>query len=289
MISTLFKGSSVRIIPKLDIKGPNLVKGVHLEGLRVLGKPWDFAKFYYEQGADELIYMDAVASLYNRNNLLHIVEKTSKEIFIPITVGGGIRTISDIRDALNAGADKVAINTAALKEPSLIQLAAQRFGSSTIVVGIEAQKINDKYEAYTENGREPTGVDVLTWAKQVVELGAGEIFLTSINQEGTGDGYDTDLIKSIADSVPVPVVACGGAGKREHILRAIVEGHADAVCMASMLHYYYIKNCFIDGDIYAEEGNISFLQSKKTWMHESTSISFIKSFLSEYGIDCRHL
>ena len=197
----------VRIIPRLDIKGPNLVKGIHLEGLRVLGKPEKFARHYYEQGADELVYMDVVASLYGRNNLLDIVAKTSREIFIPLTVGGGLRTIKDIQAVLRAGADKVALNTAAIRRPELIREAAKRFGSSTIVISIEAIKKSDgRYEAYTDNGREKTGVDVFDWALKAVELGAGEIMITSIDQEGTGHGFDIALTRKIAEAVNIPVI-----------------------------------------------------------------------------------
>ncbi len=280
---------NIRIIPKLDIKGPNLVKGVHLEGLRVLGKPWWFAKYYYEQGADELIYMDAVASLYDRNSILEFVRQTSKEIFIPITVGGGLRTITDIREALRAGADKVSINTAAIKSPNLISEAANRFGSSTIVVGIEAQKQMDgSYEAFMENGREPTGKDVFAWAKQVEELGAGEIFLTSIGQEGTGKGYDIELTRRVAESVSIPVIAVGGAGTPEHVHDVISKGKADAVSMASMLHYNFIEHCDINKEDFCEEGNIIFLQSGKTsYRMNQASIGDIKRHLLENAVSCR--
>ena len=203
---------SVRIIPRLDIKGPNLVKGIHLEGLRVLGKPEQFARYYYEQGADELLYMDVVASLYQRNSLLEIVARTAREIFIPMTVGGGLRNLEDIREVLRAGADKVSLNTAVIGRPELIREAAHQFGSSTIVVSIEAIKNRDgSYEAYTDNGRESTGVDALEWALRAVELGAGELLVTSIDREGMGNGFDLELTRTIAESVPVPVIACGGA------------------------------------------------------------------------------
>ena len=189
----------IRIIPRLDIKGPNLVKGIHLEGLRVLGKPEDFAKLYYEQGADELIYQDTVASLYQRNSLTDIITKTAKNIFIPITVGGGLRTLDDINKVLRAGADKVAINTAAIKNPNFITEASRAFGSSTIVVAIETIKQpNNSYLAYTDNGREYTGVDAISWAKEVEEHGAGEILLTSIDQEGTGNGFDLELTSIVS-------------------------------------------------------------------------------------------
>jgi len=186
---------TVRIIPRLDIKGPNLVKGIHLEGLRVLGKPSDFARYYYESGADEIMFMDVVASLYERNSLHDIISETARSIFIPITVGGGLRSISDIKEVLRAGADKVCLNTAAINNPNLIKEATRMFGSSTIVVAIEAIKGNDgKYLAYTDNGREYTGVEVIEWAKKLDEMRVGEIVLTSVDREGTGEGFDMELI-----------------------------------------------------------------------------------------------
>ena len=219
-----------------------MVKGIQLEGLRILGKPEVFARHYYEQGADELLYMDIVASLYGRNSLLDIISKTSKEIFIPLTVGGGLRTIEDISDALNAGADKVALNTAVINEPELIRKASRRFGSSTIVVSIEAKKINDSYEAYTDNGREKTGRDAIKWATEAVELGAGEIMITSIDREGTGKGFDLFLTKAISESVPVPVIACGGAGKTEHVYEVINKAKSNAASIASLVHYDFNNN-----------------------------------------------
>ncbi len=228
----------IRLIPRLDIKGPYLVKGIQMEGLRKLGDPNKFALSYYNQGACELIYIDIVASLYNRDNIIEIVKKTAKDIFIPLTVGGGVRSIEDIRKLLHSGADKVAINTAAIKEPKLIKEAASVFGSQCIVVSIEAKRIgSNKWEAYIDNGRERTGVDVLDWVLQAVELGAGELLITSVDQEGTKKGYDIDLIRIIADRVPIPVIVCGGAGKPEDIVNAVVEGHADAVAAGSIFHY----------------------------------------------------
>ena len=200
--------NTVRIIPRLDIKGPNLVKGIHLEGLRVLGNPEVFAKYYYENGADELMYMDVVASLFERNSLSDIITKTAKQIFIPLTVGGGLRSIDDINNVLRAGADKVCLNTSAIKDQSLIKKASQKFGSSTIVVAIEAIKSKDgKYYAYIDNGREPTGIEVVEWAKKIEELGAGEIVVTSVDRDGTGLGFDTELIKSISSVVSLQVIA----------------------------------------------------------------------------------
>lgn len=282
---------SVRVIPRLDIKGPNLVKGVHLEGLRVLGKPHRFARDYYEHGADELIYMDVVASLYGRNSLLEIVEQTSREIFIPLTVGGGLRSLDDIRTVLRAGADKVSINTAALRRPEFIREAAEAFGSSTIVVSIEAKKqVYGMYEAYTDNGRERTRVNVFEWAVRVAELGAGEILLTSIDQEGTGTGYDVALTRQVADSVPIPVIACGGAGRLEHLTQILEDGHADAVSLASMLHYRYFKQHYTEDD-YSREGNIEFLKSLagggSSTRVQGATIAETKSTLLASGQRCR--
>lgn len=281
--------SFIRIIPRLDIKGPNLVKGIHLEGLRVLGKPEHFAQYYYENGADELIYMDVVASLYGRNSLLHIIERTSNNIFIPLTVGGGLRTLDDIRTVLEAGADKVSINTAAIQRPELIKEASRRFGSSTIVISIEAIKKSDGcYEAYTDNGREKTGVDVFEWASRVVDLGAGEIMITSIDQEGAGKGFDLELTRKVSESVPIPVIACGGAGKLTHIRNVIIEGKADAVSMASILHYNFVKQNMSEDD-FSSEGNTEYLRSKRAFSRiQDTTIMGIKEYLTQNELECRY-
>ena len=264
------------------------MKGVHLEGLRVLGKPERFARYYYEQGADELIYMDTVASLYGRNSLLHIIERTSREIFIPLTVGGGLRTIDDIRTVLRSGADKVALNTAAISRPEFIKEASIRFGSSTIVVSIEAKKQPDgSYEAYTDNGREKTGVNVFDWAVRVTELGAGEILLTSIDREGTGKGFDLELTHRVATSVPIPVIACGGAGKIHDMYEVIAQGQADAISSASILHYRYVQDCYTDDD-YSSEGNVEFLRGGRKFSRVQTAtLSEIKDHLKQNGIASR--
>lgn len=277
-----------RIIPKLDIKGPNLVKGIHLEGLRVLGKPEDFAKYYYENGADELLYMDVVASLYERNSLHDIISKTAEEIFIPLTVGGGIRTIDDIRQVLRSGADKVSLNTAAIKNPSIIKEASKIFGSSTIAISIEAIKQqDDSYLAYTDNGRQYSGVEVLGWAKKAESLGAGEIVLTSIDKEGTGLGYDITLTKMVSQSVSIPVVACGGASNPEDIYQVIVEGRADAVIVSSILHYDFTKR-HTSQDDFSEEGNIEFLKNGRNFSKITpSSIPEIKKYLKAKGISVR--
>lgn len=280
---------TIRIISRLDIKGPNLVKGIHLEGLRVLGKPEDFARHYYRSGADEIMYQDVVASLYERNSLEDIITRTAKEIFIPLTVGGGLRTIEDIKKVLRAGADKVSLNTAAIKEPEIIKEASRKFGSSTIVIAIEAIKQPDgKYLAYTDNGRNYTGVEVLMWAKKAEELGAGEIFLTSVDREGTGQGFDIELVRMVSRSVSIPVIAHGGAGKLEHISDVIKDGKADAVSIASMLHYDFIganKNF----SVYELEGNIEFLKSGRNNSRvKNTGMAQIKDYLISKGVDCRH-
>lgn len=278
-----------RIIARLDIKGPNLVKGIHLEGLRVLGKPEEFARYYFENGADELFYQDAVASLYERNSLDEIIKKTAREIFIPLTVGGGLRTTDDIKKVLRAGADKVAINTAAIKNPAFIKEASRTFGSSTIVVAIECIKQNDgSYLSYTDNGREHTGVEVKWWAQRVEELGAGEICLTSVDREGTGLGFDLELIKMVSDLVTIPVVAHGGAGTINDIGKAIQDASADAVAIASILHYG-ISSRMIEGVSTREEGNIEFLKNGKLF-NKITPVELedIKMRLNELGIDCRY-
>ncbi len=278
----------IRLIPRLDIKGPNLVKGIHLEGLRVLGKPEQFARFYYEQGADELIYMDVVASLYQRNSLLDIVARTSQEIFIPLCVGGGLRSINDIREVLRAGADKVSLNTAAIADPELIRQAAHAFGSSTIVISIEAIKLPDgRYEAFTDNGRQATGVDVFEWATRVATLGAGEILLTSIDREGTGKGYDLELTRRLADSVSIPVIACGGAGQPAHVQQVVQAGHANAVSMASLLHYDVLQHSRTEQD-FSQEGNTEFLRSGRSFSKiEGVSIPTIKRHMMACGIPTR--
>jgi len=282
---------NVRIIPRLDIKGPNLVKGIHLEGLRVLGKPEYFARYYYENGADELIYMDAVASLYGRNSLLEIVERTARETFIPLCVGGGLRTVDDIRMVLRAGADKVSINTAAIRRPELIREASRSFGSSTIVIGIEAYRHSDgNYEPYINYGRDRTGLDAVEWAIRAVEMGAGEILLTSINQEGTGKGLDIELIRRIAEAVPVPVIAHGGAGKLSDIYEAIVDGRADAVSIASILHYQCLEQVKADEKEFVTEGNIEFLRRGVTFSKlQPTSLPEIKGYVTSRGVACRHI
>jgi cyclase len=230
--------ANVRLIARLDIKGPNLIKGIHLEGLRVIGDPQEYARRYYEQGADELFYIDIVASLYGRSKLTEIVSRAAQDLFVPMTVGGGIRGVDDVRDLLRAGADKVAINTAAVRRPELITEVSHRFGSQCMVLSIEAkQQAPGQWEVYTDCGRERSGVDAIEWARRGVELGAGEILVTSIDREGTRKGFDVALTRAIAETVPVPVIASGGYGAPEHLLDVVRQGQADAVAFADALHY----------------------------------------------------
>jgi cyclase len=277
-----------RIIPRLDIKGPNLVKGIHLEGLRVLGKPSDFASYYYENGADELIFMDVVASLYGRNNLHNIITETAQQVFIPITVGGGIRTIEDIRSILRAGADKVSLNTAVIKNPNFIKESSRMFGSSTIVVSIEAiREKNGKYLAYTDNGREYTGLDVFEWAQKAQELGAGEILLTSVDTEGTGHGFCTDLIEKMEKLLCIPIIVHGGAGKKEDITDLFKNYIVEGVAISSILHYDFIRNNNFNQS--NDEGNYEFLKQNRNFhSFESCTIDNIKESLLNNGIKVRY-
>lgn len=228
---------NVRLIARLDVKSPNVVKGIQLEGLRKVGDPNEYARRYYEQGIDEIFYADIVASLYERNSLLDIIERTTAEIFVPITVGGGLRSIDDVAAALRAGADKVSINTAAIRNPQLITDVARRFGSQCMVLSIQAKSNGSYWEAYYDNGRERSGLDAVEWARKGEELGAGEIMLTSVDREGTAKGFDTALVKVVNDEVNIPVIASGGMGNCEHLSEVIETGGADAVAMAHVLHY----------------------------------------------------
>ncbi len=237
-VNSLTPRQILRIIARLDIKGANLIKGIHLEGLRVIGDPQVHAKKYYNDGADEIIYMDTVASLYGRNNLLEVVTRATEHVFVPMTVGGGIRSVEDARALLRAGADKVAINTAAVKDPSLITKISAVWGSSTIVLSIEAkQTAPGKWEAYTDNGRERTGLDVVQWAEQGAQLGAGEIFLTSVDQEGTKNGFDCQLVSAVTKLVDIPVVASGGFGKLDHLKELMQVSKPTGVAIADSFHY----------------------------------------------------
>jgi cyclase len=227
----------MRIIARLDIKNEYVIKGIHLEGLRKVGDPNALAVRYYQAGADEILFMDAVASLYDRNNLFHIIEKACRDVFIPITVGGGIRTIDDIKKALKAGADKVAINTAAIKNPKLIEEASRQIGSQSLIGSIEAKRSGSGWEAYIDNGREKTGVDAIQWAGRLEQLGAGEIMVTSVDCEGTMQGFDIELAERVCRAVHVPIIICGGMGKPEHLAALTSRAEPGAVAVASVVHY----------------------------------------------------
>lgn len=228
----------VRIIPRLDIKGPNVVKGVHAEGLHVVGSPRELAQAYYKGGADELVYLDIVASLYQRSFDFELLSSVANSIFIPLTVGGGIRSLNDITNALHAGADKVAVNTYSISHPEFLAEAVKKFGAQCIVAFIEAKRTTvGSWEAYTDGGREKTGIDVLEWVKKVTEMGVGEILISSIDQDGTRKGYDHALIKAVMGATTVPVIAHGGAGSTESVLEAIQECGVPAVSCSTVLHY----------------------------------------------------
>lgn len=265
------------------------MKGIHLEGLRVLGKPEAFARHYYEAGADELVFMDIVASLYERNSLLPIIERVANEVFIPLCVGGGLRSLDDIKSVLRAGADKVTLNTAAIRRPELVREAARQFGSSTIVISIEAIRQQDgRYEAFTDNGRERTGVDAIKWATRAAELGAGEILVTSIDREGTGLGYDLGLVHAIANAVPVPVIASGGAGAASHVADVLETG-ASAAAVASVLHYNFLKSYAWDSREFAPDINLGHLQRPGFGRIQDAGLRQLKTELASRGIASRQL
>jgi len=227
---------SVRLIPCLDIKDGRVVKGVNFVGLRDAGDPVELGRFYGQESADELVFLDITASSEGRASVIDLAARVAEQIFIPFTVGGGIRTLEDIRGALLAGADKVSLNSAALEDPALVGRGAQQFGAQCIVVAIDARRATGGWEVFSHGGREPTERDAVAWAKEVAEFGAGEILLTSMDGDGTQTGYDLALVRAVSDAVSIPVIASGGAGKADHLVDAVKEGHADAVLLASILH-----------------------------------------------------
>lgn len=232
------KTHNVRLIGRLDIKQNHVIKGVCLEGWRKVGNPDELAAKYYNAGVDEILYMDVVASLYGRNNLTDIVKRAAAVIFVPLCVGGGIRTVGDAEELLRAGADKIALNTAAIAHPQLISELASSFGSQAVVLSIEAKRTNvQRWEAYTDNGREKSGIDVVEWAKRASGLGAGELFVTSVDNDGTRRGMDVELIGHLTEVVDIPVIAGGGAGSISHVVEAVDAGGADAVALGSALHF----------------------------------------------------
>jgi len=227
----------VRIIARLDVKNDHVIKGIHLEGLRKVGSPNGLAKAYYDAGVDEIVFIDCVASLYDRHNLFEVIRNASREVFVPITIGGGLRCLSDIEQSLDSGADKVAINTAAVRDPSLITRVARRYGSQCVVASVQAKRSGTGWEAYVETGREKTGVMVLDWVRRLQELGAGELLLTSVDQEGTKNGFDIPLVKAVNEAVSIPVIVSGGYGQPRHLAELLRATEPSAVCFASVLHY----------------------------------------------------
>ena len=235
------RGLSKRIIPCLDVDKGRVVKGVQFVDIRDAGDPVEVARRYNEQGADEITFLDITASHEGRDTTLETVERMAGEVFIPLTVGGGVREIADIRNLLNAGADKVAINSAAIFNPDFVSEAAQRFGSQCIVVAIDAKQVkwgeHPRWEMFTHGGRKPTGIDAIGWAKKMTDLGAGEILLTSMDRDGTKNGFDLDLTSLVSDSISVPIIASGGVGNLQHLADGVILGKADAVLAASIFHF----------------------------------------------------
>ncbi|MCR4301206.1 MAG: imidazole glycerol phosphate synthase subunit HisF [Sulfuricaulis sp.] len=231
-------GLAKRIIPCLDVDNGRVVKGVRFVDIRDAGDPVEVARRYDEQGADEVTFLDITASSDNRETMVHVVEAMAADVFIPLTVGGGIRQLADVRRMLNAGADKVAINTAAVARPEFVREATDHFGSQCIVIAIDAKQTGpDKWEVYTHGGRKATGLDAIDWARKMTEFGAGEILLTSMDRDGTRDGFDLRLTRAVCDTVGIPVIASGGVGNLDHLVEGIIQGHADAVLAASIFHF----------------------------------------------------
>lgn len=278
-----------RIISRFDIKGPNLVKGVNLEGLRIIGKPEFFSKIYYIEGIDEIIFQDTVASLYGRNNLIELIKKTSKEIFVPLVVGGGLRNVRDVREVLHAGADKISINSEAIKNILIIKKLVKEFGSSTISSQIQVQKkFNGKYYCYYENGREQTKLDPIEWAVKLQESGVGEILLTFINFDGTGRGFDEILISRLKNKLEIPLIVSGGIGNMSQVQNALTQ-NVEGVSISSMFHYYYLKQNLNEiKNSFFSEGNTEFFTNDKSIFFENTfSIKELKKFLIMNNINCR--
>ena len=276
------KKNLIRIIPKLDIKNGLLIKGINLEGLRILGKPYDYAKSYYENGADEIMYLDNVATLYGTNNLKKFIKETAKKLFIPLTVGGGIKSLNEIEKMLTNGADRVSINSASIENIEFIQKASKKFGSSTIVSHIEYTKIKNKYFISKANGRDLVNIDPFTWAKKLEDNGSGEIVLTSVNQEGTKSGFDIDIIKKISEKIKIPVVAHGGAGNFNDVLNVIKKTNIKGVAIASLFHY---NNIIISKTKKIEIGNTYFLDNAKIKKNKLSIIKRLKFFLKNKGIN----
>ena len=273
----------IRLIPRLDIKGGNLVKGINLEGLRIIGKPEVFSKLYSDLGADELIYIDSVASLYGRKNLLEIVKRTAREVFIPLCAGGGIRSAEDANEILRSGADKISINSEAVRKPKLISKLSSLFGSSTVVSYISAKKRENGYEVYIDNGRERTGMCPIEWAQEVESLGAGELLIESIDQEGTGLGFDLELGEKISNRTNVPIIITGGFGQTSHIVDAFGK-NINAFAIGSMFHFFHMQKHALLNER-QEQNHYQF----QTSHFENLGIEELKQNLSKHGVPIREI
>ena len=269
---------NLRIIPRLDIKGQNLVKGIHLEGFRALGNVNDYIEKYYLEEADEILLNDVVASLYNRNTLFNLIKKITKKIFIPLIAGGGIKSLEDIEFLLKSGADRVFLNSSIIKNPRLLSDAVKYFGSSTIIVSIEAIKFKKKYFCLTNSGREETNLEVNSWIKQVEDRGASEIFLTSVDMDGTGRGFDIKLISQINNLISIPIIISGGYGKTTDIKKILKYKKISAISIGSALHYSSIKNFKYNFNKF-DEGNYEFLKSQKKNKFNFTNIKKLRKIL----------
>jgi cyclase len=275
----------IRIIPKLDIKNGLLIKGINLEGLRVVGEPYDFARRYYEMGADEIIYVDNVATLYGTNDLAKFISLTAKNIFIPLSVGGGVRSLDDIENVLARGADKVCINSAGLENKKFIKDAAKKFGTSNITIIIEALKIKNKYVLTKSNGRDIINMDPVVWAKTVEDLGAGEIFLTSVHAEGLKKGFDIEITKKISKKVTIPVISHGGAGDFKDVLNVIKNTNISGVAISSMFHYQSIDQ---KKAIKTQIGNLDFLKNLNKVRKNNNIIKDLKLYLKKNKVNLRY-
>jgi len=278
-----------RLIARLDIKGPNLVKGIGFEGLRVLGKPSDFAKRYYADGIDELSYQDVKASLHKQKFLKDIINQTASGIFIPLTVGGGLENLKDIEAVFNFGADRVAINTAAINRPELIREASRNFGSSNLVINVEAVKETDRsYGAFCNNARDQTGWEVVDWCRKIEDLGAGEIVLSAVGRDGTGEGFDLDLVGLVCDQIDLPVIAHGGALNAAHIVKLFTQTSAAGVMLASSLHYGCLHRINNSESSFEQGGNVKFLRNRRNFSnYKELSVGEIKNALRKCGVHCR--
>ena len=275
-----------RIISRLDIKNNSLVKGINLEGLRVLGSPEIFANKYYDENIDELIFQDVVASLYKRNQLSELTKKISENIFIPITVGGGIRKIEDINVALNSGADRVSINTAEVENPKFVEEAVSKFGSSTISISIETLKIDGKYKIFTESGRKETNIDLMSWIKVLNDLNVGELIVTSIKHEGRSKGLDHELYEKLTQNSKIPVLAHGGVKNQSDVLNLFNNTNIHGIVISSAFHFNYLSE-IKNKENSISQGNTVFLSNFKNYENYKSNINDLKLFLKSNGIDIR--